>query len=303
MKHFYKIIYLIGLVSFSQNLNYNLTNLKINDDRPHYSIKYAQGNKVVFTSYLLSKNGKVKKSGGSPVIAVYEGAVSPDGQITNHKPIEIDSKQLIGNVTSATFSRDGKQLFLSAHYNAKDKPKGTFKATNFTIKVGEYVNGKGWTNFKVLPFCKPRYSYGHPVFSTDGKTMYFIANIRGGKETTKGGSDIFKVNVLENGSYSEPKNLGSKVNSYSREMFPFVSNDNTLYLSSDRSNGYGGFDLYRCKMLEDGTFAKAEKMPKPINSVKDDFNFIINSSNSSGYLSSKRLKGKGDDDIYYFKVN
>lgn len=300
MKQFYKIIYLIGLVGFSQTTNYKLVNLKINDDRPHYSLKYAENNKVIFTSYLLAKNGKIKKSSGNPIITIFEGALSPDGQIINEKRIQIDHKQLIGNITSATFSNDGKHIFVSAHYNAKDKPKGTFKATNFAIKVGEYVSDKGWTNFKVLPFCKPRYSYGHPVFSADGKTLCFIANIRGGKETTKGGSDLFKVDVLGNGAYSEPKNLGAKVNSYSREMFPFISADNTLYFSSDRPNGFGGFDLYNSKMNTDGTFEKAEKMPKPINSVKDDFNFIINKTNSSGYFSSKRLKGKGDDDIYYF---
>ncbi|MEP1489597.1 MAG: hypothetical protein ABJK28_14340 [Algibacter sp.] len=299
-KQFYVIFYLIGLVGFSQTANYSLVNLKINDDRPHYSLKYAGDNNVVFTSYLLAKNGKVKKTSGNPIITIFEGTMSPDGEIINETPIQIDPKQLIGNVTSATFSNDGSHLFLSAHYNAKDKPKGTFKATNFTIKVGEFVSGKGWTNFKVLPFCKPRYSYGHPVFSNDGKTLYFIANIRGGKETTKGGSDIFKVDVLDNGTYSEPKNLGTKVNSYSREMFPFISADHTLYFSSDRPNGFGGFDLYKSKMNTDGTFDKAEKMPKPINSVKDDFNFIINKTNSSGYFSSKRLNGKGDDDIYYY---
>lgn len=292
-------IYLIGFISFSQ-ADYNITNLKINDDRPHYSLKYTQNNKVIFTSYLLAKNGKIKKKGGNPIITVFEGLISANGQIINEKPILIDSKELIGNITSATLSNDGKRLFISTHYNAKDKPIGNFKATNFTIKVGEYITGKGWTNFKVLPFCKARYSYGHPVFSNDGKTLFFIANIRGGKETTKGGSDIFKVDVLENGTYSDPKNLGPKVNSYSREMFPFLSADNTLYFSSDRPNGFGGFDLYKSEMNADGIFEKAEKMPKPINSEKDDFSIVINKNSISGYFSSKRLKGKGDDDIYYF---
>ena len=54
-------------------------------------------------------------------------------------------------------------------------------------------------------------------------------------------------------------------------------------------------------MNEDGSFGKSEKMPKPINSNKDDFSLITTDS-KTGYLSSKRLKGKGDDDIYYFTL-
>tara|TARA_R110002049_G_scaffold143647_5_gene305850 strand:+ start:1818 stop:2084 length:267 start_codon:yes stop_codon:yes gene_type:complete len=83
-------------------------------------------------------------------------------------------------------------------------------------------------------------------------------------------------------------------------MFPFISTDNTLYFASNRPNGFGGFDIYKSKMNDDGTFEKAQKLPKPINSNKDDFSLIINSNNNSGYLSSKRNGGRGDDDIYYF---
>jgi Tol biopolymer transport system component len=155
----------------------------------------------------------------------------------------------------------------------------------------------------VLSFCKLRFSYAHPTLSKDGKTLYFIANIRGGKETTKGGSDIFKVDVLGDNEYGDPKNLGSKVNSYSREMFPFISADNTLYFASNRPGGYGGFDIYKSAMDENGVFVKAKKLPKPLNSVKDDFSLITFDNGTSGFLVSKRPKGKGDDDIYYFKTN
>ena len=259
-------------------------------------------NKIIFTSYLLTKKGKVKRLAGNPVLTIFEGELSDNGQIINTNPVLIDPSQYVRHITSATMSLNEQQLYLTTNYTEKDRPKGNFKDTNFHIKVGEYKEGVGWTNFKVLPFCQPKYSYAHPALSADGKTLYFIANVRGGKETTKGGSDIFKVDVLGNNTYGEPKNLGSKVNSYSREMFPFIDESNTLYFASNRPNGFGGFDIYKSKMHEDGTFLKAEKMPKPINSIKDDFS-LITSDSKTGYLSSKRLKGKGDDDIYYFRMN
>ena len=158
-------------------------------------------------------------------------------------------------------------------------------------------------NFNVLPFCKPRYSYEHPAISPDGKTMYFTSNLRGGKETSKGPSDIFKVDILQNNTYSQPKNLGSKVNSYCVEMFPFMADDNTLYFSSNRPNGFGGYDIYKCTLNSNGAFKTAINLPKPINSSADDICFIVDSKNKSGYFSSKRSGGNGGDDIYYFTMN
>jgi len=303
MKLFCYTLLFVGFIGFAQNKDYSITNLDINTENPHFGLMYLSNNKIIFTSYLLAKKGKVKKVAGNPTLTIFQGELSQSGQIINTKPITIDAKYGISHITSATISPNGKQLYLTTNYNDKDKPNENFKATNFHIKVGEYKADVGWTNFKVLPFCKPKFSYAHPCLSTDGKTLYFISNIRGGKETTKGGSDIFKVDVLENGKYTEPKNLGSKVNSYSREMFPFRSVDNTLYFASNRPNGFGGFDIYKSKTNADGTFLKAEKLPKPINSVKDDFSFIIDAQNKTGYFSSKRDKGKGDDDVYYFKLN
>ena len=184
----------------------------------------------------------------------------------------------------------------------KNKLKGTYKETNFFIQVGEYKEGLGWTNFKTLPFCLTKYSYAHPNVSPDGNTLYFIANIRGGKNNTKGPSDIFKVAINKDGTYGDPENLGANVNSYSREMFPYMSKDNVLYFSSNQPNGIGGFDIFKASKNEDNSFAKAEIMPRPINSKESDISFVID-ENGNGYLASKRKGGKGDDDIYYFTKN
>ena len=290
---------LIGLLGYSQNEQYKVENLSMNNDKPHFGLTVHQNEKILFTSYLLNKKGKVVKVKGSPVLSLYEAQKSKDGEIINIKLFRIDENENIGLITSASYSSDGNKLFITTNYaNRKDKPKGV-STTNFHIEVGEFVDGVGWTNFKVLPFCKTNRSYAHPSISPDGKTLYFTANIKGGKETTRGSSDIFKVDLLVDNTYSKPKNLGSKVNSYSKEMFPFISKDSILYFASNRPNGFGGYDIYKSKMNENSTFEKAVKLPIPINSNKDDFCFIIN-SNNEGYFTSKRTGVKGDDDIYYF---
>lgn len=298
---FYFFVLINVFLINAQTKNYTISNSKINTEYPHFGLMLIDDSKIVFTSYLLDKKGRPKKVQGNSILTIYQGDISNSREITEVRPIQIDLKQKIPFITSATFSSDRQKLYITTVYTSKNKPEGNFKETNFHIEVGEFIEGVGWTNFKTLSFCNPKYSYAHPAFSKDGKTLYFTANITGGKETTKGGSDIFKVDVLENNTFSEPKNLSSKINSYSRDMFPFISADNTLYFSSNRPNGFGGFDIYKSKMNEDGTFEKAQKLPKPLNSNKDDFSLIINSNNNSGFLSSKRDKGKGDDDIYYFK--
>lgn len=68
-------------------------------------------------------------------------------------------------------------------------------------------------------------------------------------------------------------------------------------------NGFGGYDIYKCIANSKGVFEKAIKLPEPINSNQDDICFIIDADNTSGYFSSKRKEGKGENDIYYFTLN
>lgn len=290
--------FLICFFGFSQTEKYTVRNLEMNTEYPHFGLMLINNSKILYTSYLLDKRDRLKRFQGNPILTIFEAEIIDGGIIQNLKHIEIDPDEKITYITSATLSPSGNQLYVTTILNEND-----ISEDNFQLKVGEFKSDVGWTNFKTLSFCNPKYSYAHPAISKDGKTLYFISNIRGGKETTKGGSDIFKVDILGNNTFSEPKNLGSKVNSYSREMFPYIADDNTLYFASNRPNGFGGFDIYRSKINKEGTFEKAEKMPEPINSNKDDFCLVIDSANRTGFFSSKRDEGKGDDDIYYFTRN
>ncbi|ALJ06403.1 hypothetical protein APS56_15225 [Pseudalgibacter alginicilyticus] len=304
MKYIFYVFLFIYVFGFSQNRTYSVINLSLNNEKPHFGLTFNKANEVLFTSYLLNKKGRVKLSfSGAGILSLYKGNTTENGEIINIEPLFIDKNEDILNITNASFSPDGKNLFVTTTYDSRaNKPKGDFKNTNFHLEIAEYKNGIGWTNFKVLPFCDPKYSYAHPFVSPDGKTLYFIANIRGGKQTTKGASDVFKVEILGDNKYGEPINLGSNVNSYSKEMFPSIGADNTLYFASNKPGGFGGFDIYKCTMNVDGTYNKSEKLPKPINSKRDDFCFVIDAANKAGYFTSKRHGTKGDDDIYYFTV-
>lgn len=299
----YLSIFFYSLLGVSQASKVTVTNLDINNEYPHFAIMPHGDNQIIFTSYYLKKNGKPKVAfSGEGILTVYKGNISADGTISAVKEIKIDAEAGLGSITSAVLSKDESRIYITTAYTHKNMPKGNFNKTNFHLEVGEYKQGVGYTDFKVLPFCKLKYSYAHPSLSADGKTLFFTANVRGGRQSTKGGSDIFRVDILGDNSFGEIKNLGAKVNSYSREMFPIMGRDNTLYFSSNKSNGFGGYDIYKTQMNEDGTFTKAEKLPKPFNGVNDDFSLVMLPNGNSGYFVSKRDEGKGNDDIYYFSL-
>lgn len=135
----------------------------------------------------------------------------------------------------------------------------------------------------------------HACFSPDGKTMYFSSN----SDEGQGGLDIF-MSKLENGTWSEAKNLGSVINTTGNEDSPFMSEDGkTLYFASTGHDGMGGFDMYSSE-LKDGVFQTPVNMGTPVNSPADDIYLKIENEDQI-YLSSNRKGGLGKMDIYEFK--
>ena len=132
--------------------------------------------------------------------------------------------------------------------------------------------------------------------SPDNKKLYFVSDREGGL----GETDIYFVDLNEDGTYGEPQNLGPGVNTLGREMFPFIAKDNTLYFSSDGNVNLGLLDIYKSDFLKNGS-TEVENLAAPFNSGYDDFGFYINEDGETGYFSSNREDGKGNDDIYSFK--
>ena len=79
----------------------------------------------------------------------------------------------------------------------------------------------------------------YPSLSKDGKYLYFSSQ---GHENI-GGYDLFVSKILSSG-YKAPRNLGNSINSSYDEVAYFLANKNDGYVSSNRPNGKGGFDIY-----------------------------------------------------------
>ena len=290
-----KFIILLSLTtSFAQTIE--IKNLNINNRQNHFTI-HVVGNKVYYTTNLKSKKGRnVKDNSKGNVYTIYEGALGDDGEILKTEPITRNGKEKI-SMSVATFSSDGRFMYFTTNNRSLgvNKSKG-YKTFNLQIQRAEYIEGKGWSNFNTLPFCKTDFSYGHPALSPDGSTLYFVANLKG----TKGKTDIYKVSVENHKTYSEPQKLSETINSPRTEVYPFVSGDNKLFFSSNRRGSIGGYDIYSYDLTSSDKTQEPVGLPEPINSIGEEFSFFLMDDLKSGYLTSRRLRGKGSDDLYYF---
>ena len=169
---------------------------------------------------------------------------------------------------------------------------GTNKLKLFTADLKD----DSWSNVQSMKFNNNEYSVGHPTLSKDGKTLFFASDISGGY----GEADIY-MSIKGDDGWGDPVNLGSAVNTEGNEMFPFFhESKNILYIASDGLGGLGGLDIFAI-VGEDGQYdSKPSNVGYPLNSNRDDFALNLDVAGTSGFFSSNRENGTGDDDIYRF---
>ena len=191
-------------------------------------------------------------------------------------------------------SPDGKTLYFTrSNYFEGKRKKDTKGINNLKIFTAE-LQGKKWKNIQGMPFNNNEFSSGHPAISPDGKTLVFASNRPG----SKGGSDLYMVQKTEKG-WTEPKNLGSEINTAGDELFPSIDKNGNLYFASDGHPGFGGLDVFSSVKAKNG-WGKPQNAGYPLNSSKDDFGVSLLKNSAKGYFSSDRAGGAGSDDIYYF---
>ena len=200
------------------------------------------------------------------------------------------------NESTPIFTKDGKTMYFTRNnYLDGKKGKDGNKITLIKIYKATYENEQ-WTKVTELPFDSDLYSVAHPTLSPDEKTLYFASDMPG----TLGQSDLFKVQINDDGSYSTPVNLGKDINTEGRETFPQITDENELYFASDGHPGLGGLDVFVAKMFADGKFGEVQNLGDGVNSPKDDFAYLIDTKSRKGFVSSNRSGGQGYDDIYSF---
>lgn len=126
-----------------------------------------------------------------------------------------------------------------------------------------------------------------------GDEVYYSLNVDPEKE-----NDLYKMEKLIDG-WGEGVQLAG-INSDKNDKFPFLLLDGlTLYFSSDREGGMGGYDIYKSIYdAEKKVFSEPVNMGIPFNSPADDLLFVTDEFNSVAWFASNR-ETNGDDWIVY----
>ncbi|MCC9070511.1 OmpA family protein [Flavobacterium sp. F-65] len=254
-------------------------------------------NKIVFASARDTGNfnQRIHKWTGEHFTNLYQSDL--DADFNPNAPKKFKSK-INSKFHEATpvFTKDGKTVYFTRNnYIDGKKGKDENKITLIKIYKATLVNDN-WDNIMEVPFNSNNYSTAHPALSPDEKTLYFASDMPG----TFGQSDIYKVTINNNGGFGPPENLGPEINTEGKETFPFVTDENEIYFSSDGRPGLGGLDVFVAKIATDGSISNIQNVGSDINSPQDDFAYIIDTKSRRGFFTSNKQGGQGSDDIYKF---
>ena len=266
---------------------YDVAKSDVSSDKTDFGAVLTNDNNVYFAS---ARNTSKRNSNFNeePYLDIYKATYNANGTISD--ALAVDNLNTKWHDGPASITSDGNTMYYgSESFNEKEYVKDKAKKSKFG-KIYLYKatkEGDKWVNSKPLPFNNKAYDVRNPSISKDGKTLYFSSNMPGGF----GGEDIWKVSV--NGDeYGTPENLGAKVNTEANESFPFITEDNVLFFSSNGKTGFGGLDVFKMD-LNKGT--EAINVGEPVNTSKDDFAFTYNTTKKVGFFSSNR---DGNDDIF-----
>ncbi len=276
---------------------YTIKNLDINTKESDFGTTFLGKDRIIFAAptnnTMIVK--KTWKENGQEFLDLYTGLITNDRQVIEKKrmPGDVNTKY---HEAGVAVTKDLKTIYYTANNFYEKKFLTDSSGVNNLQMFRASLDTEGkWTEKEKLPFNQVEYSIGHPALNHEDTKLYFVSDMPGGF----GGPDIYVVDIDEDGSFGEPRNLGPRINTEGREMFPYIGKDNVLYFSSDGHDGYGKLDIFATKIF-DNTVSVPLSLEEPVNSIEDDFALIIDDEKDRGFFSSNRDEGKGDDDIYSF---
>ena len=185
---------------------------------------------------------------------------------------------------NAVFTNDGKEFYFTQ----------SKRGTHFTIMVTKQVNNL-WMLPETAPFSG-KYSDVDHFISPKGKKFFFCSRRPLTKDGEPKKDHDFWMMERTGAGWSEPRHLGTDVNTDREDYYPTVTKDGTLYFSSQRE-GEGTNNIFRSQ-LKDGKYTKAVKLSDAINTKYREFDPFIAPDESYIIFASERPGGYGASDLY-----
>lgn len=192
---------------------------------------------------------------------------------------------------------DGNTLFLEGLYNSD----GSFRSDQ-GISV-THKTSKGWSvpkKVKVEKFYNTNI-YETYFFTTDQQILILSVE----RDDTFGDLDLYVSFRRDDGTYSEPKNMGAVLNTYADEGTPFMAPDGkTLYFSTSGFSGIGSNDIYMSKRLDDTWlhWSKPKNLGTSINTDDWDTYLSLSAKGDVAFLVST-AQSYGAEDIFIIEMD
>lgn len=286
--------YEIAEESVEEESNFRIFPLNINTAQADFAPSFF-GDNLLFTSSRSQETKDIYAPTGESYLDIFIGKVQSSGDVTNAVPYsEIEDSRF--HQATPYYSSPLNKLFYirsnerNGRLSFDDNGKNTL-----ALGVSDFQN-----RFSFL-MRDLSTSFYYPFFDETTQKLYFAAEF----DDSFGGTDIYFVHTNNGQIMSSPVNMGPRVNTPANEISPFIQG-NSLYFASDIFYGLGGMDLYKSDLGPGGFLSIPLNLGPGINTIKDEFGFIIREANDEGligYFSSNRSTGKGKDDIYGFTAN
>jgi Tol biopolymer transport system component len=188
--------------------------------------------------------------------------------------------------SSPTFSPDGREMiFMSADANF----------ANYRL-LSTRCEGGAWSKPAPLPFASALpVLEADPFLTHDGKRLYYISTRHDPKHQD---FDIYFVDRLANGAWSEPTRLPEPVSSRESELLPRQDAHGRLYFGSARAGGHGQGDIYVATQDAAGQWRVANVGP-PVNTAAFEYEADISRDGSAMVVVAHRTNRSH---LYLYKL-
>lgn len=151
-----------------------------------------------------------------------------------------------------------------------------------------------------------KFNESSPIFTKDGKTMYFTRNNFNDGKKRKSDDKIILEKIykaeLVNGEWTNIKEVPFSNDNYKTAHPALSPDEKTMYFASDMPGSYGNSDLYKVSIDANGNFGTPENLGPTINTEgRETFPFVDADNNL--FFASNGHPGLGGLDIFEAKVN
>ena len=260
----------------------HLEGLVNTSDQEYVNMLLFDGQQLIFT-----RKEVIDPNRGLAREKIYVATLE-EGVWTHVEPLHINNLPDEVDLGAAFVSADGRKLYFTGC--------GSYRGGSCDLYVSEYRDGM-WNTPRSLGEGINTGSWeSQPCVSADGKELYFVSR-------RSGNADIYRCQRNADGTWDKPENLGAPVNTAGMEMAPFIHPDGcTLYFSSDKHTGMGGFDLFMSRRNAKGEWQEPVNLGFPVNTEADEINFFVAADGKTAFISSQREGGSGGYDIYSFQL-